>query len=59
VRPRWSAGVGELRRRMAMGTVASCGGELTVRGGRGRSGSASGEGEEQGHPPVFIERERG
>jgi hypothetical protein len=56
-RPRWSTGVGELRRQTAMGTVASFGGELTARGGIGWSGSAVGEGEEQGHPPVFIEGE--
>jgi hypothetical protein len=34
-------------------------GELTARVGRGLSGSVAREGEEQGHPPVFIERERG
>jgi hypothetical protein len=47
--PAWaSSGVGELRRRTVMGTVASSGSELTTRGGRGRRGSAAGEGEEQG-----------
>jgi hypothetical protein len=57
-RPRWLAGVGEHRRRKATCTVASSGDELTARGGRGRRGSAVGEGELVGAAAPFIEEER-